>query len=413
MNTKEKLAILSDAAKYDASCSSSGSSRKNAGGTGEAAFSGICHSWTPDGRCVSLLKILFTNRCVYDCAYCVSRCSNDLPRASFTPQEVVDLTMDFYRRNYIEGLFLSSAVEKRPDYTMEQLVNVVELLRNEQRFGGYIHLKTIPGASGELVRRAGLCCDRISVNIELPSEDSLKQLAPQKTKTDILTPMGNIGRGITESRAERKKTKKAPMFAPAGQSTQLIVGATPEDDRKILTLSDNLYSHFDLKRVYYSAYIPVNPAVTGTRPHLLREHRLYQADWLMRLYGFACDEILPADAPFLDEQLDPKTAWALRHPERFPIDVNHADYEELLRIPGVGFRSAQRMVTSRRIAALRREDLPKFGVVMKRAQFFITCAGRDPLDALRMPRASVRQILMAAGSRKRTAPNQLELNLTG
>ena len=413
MNTKEKLAILSDAAKYDASCSSSGSSRKNKGGTGEAASSGICHSWTPDGRCVSLLKILFTNRCVYDCAYCVSRFSNDVPRVSFTPEEVVELTMNFYRRNYIEGLFLSSAVEKGPDYTMERLVKVVEMLRKEKRFGGYIHLKTIPGASDELVRRAGLCCDRISVNIELPSEESLKQLAPQKKKADILTPMGNIGRGIVESRVERKKHKKAPMFAPAGQSTQLIVGATPEDDRRILTLSDNLYSHFDLKRVYYSAYIPVNPAVTGSRPHLLREHRLYQADWLMRLYGFACDEILPADAPFLDEYLDPKTAWALRHPERFPIDVNRADYEELLRVPGVGFRSAQRMVTSRRIAALRREDLPKFGVVMKRAQFFITCAGRDPLDALRMPRASVRQVLMAAGSRKRVAPNQLELNLAG
>lgn len=413
MNIKEKLAVLSDAAKYDASCSSSGSSRKNRGGTGEAASSGICHSWTPDGRCVSLLKILFTNRCVYDCAYCVSRCSNDVPRASFTPEEVVELTMNFYRRNYIEGLFLSSAVEKSPDYTMERLVKTVEMLRKEKRFGGYIHLKTIPGASDELVRRAGLCCDRISVNIELPSEESLKKLAPQKTKSDILTPMGNIGRGITESRAERKKHKKAPLFAPAGQSTQLIVGASPEDDRKILTLSDSLYRHYDLKRVYFSAYIPVNPAVTGTRPHLLREHRLYQADWLMRLYGFACDEILPADAPFLDERLDPKTAWALRHPERFPVDVNRAPYEELLRIPGVGFRSAQRMVTSRRIAALRREDLPKFGVVMKRAQFFITCAGRDPLEALRMPRASVRQILMASTVRKRTASNQLELNLTG
>ena len=296
---------------------------------------------------------------------------------------------------------------------MERLVKTVEKLRNQKRFGGYIHLKTIPGVSGELVRRAGLCCDRISVNIELPSEDSLKKLAPQKKKADILTPMGSIGRGITESRAERKKHKTAPLFAPAGQSTQLIVGATPEDDRKILSLSDNLYSHFDLKRVYYSSYIPVNPAVTGTRPHLLREHRLYQADWLMRLYGFTCDEILPADAPFLDEQLDPKTAWALRNPERFPVDVNRAAYEELLRVPGIGFRSAQRMVTSRRIAALRREDLPKFGVVMKRAQFFITCAGRDPLDALRMPRASVRQVLMASNVRKRTASNQLELNLTG
>jgi putative DNA modification/repair radical SAM protein len=411
MNTKEKLAILSDAAKYDASCSSSGSSRKNSGGTGDTASSGICHSWTPDGRCISLLKILFTNRCVYDCAYCVSRCSNELPRAAFTPREVVDLTMNFYRRNYIEGLFLSSAVEKSPDYTMEQLVAVVELLRTEQHFGGYIHLKTIPGANDELVRRAGLCCDRISVNIELPSEDSLKKLAPQKSKSDILTPMKNIGRRITESRAERKKHKKAPLFAPAGQSTQLIIGATPEDDRKILTLSDNLYSHFNLKRVYYSSYIPVNPAVTGTRPHLLREHRLYQADWLMRLYGFACDEILPADAPFLDEQLDPKTAWALRNPERFPVDINRAAYEELLRVPGIGFRSAQRMVTSRGIAALRREDLSKFGVVMKRAQFFITCAGRDPLDALRMPHASVRQILMASNVRKRPSPNQLVLNL--
>jgi len=411
MDVGEKLAVLSDAAKYDASCSSSGSSRRNRNGTGEAASSGICHSWTPDGRCVSLLKILFTNRCAYDCAYCVSRCSNPVPRAAFTPREVVDLTMDFYRRNYIEGLFLSSAVERSPDYTMEQLVNVVETLRRERRFGGYIHLKAIPGVSSELLRRAGRCCDRISVNIELPSEASLKRLAPQKRKADILAPMEGIGRAIAENRAERKEHRNVPLFAPAGQSTQLIVGATPEDDRRILQLSDSLYRRFDLKRVYFSAYIPVNPAVAGNRPHLLREHRLYQADWLMRLYGFGCDEILPPDAPFLDERLDPKTAWALRHPERFPVDVNRAPYEELLRIPGVGFRSARRMVASRRIAALRREDLSRFGVVMKRAQFFITCAGRDPLDALRLPRASVRQILMASGPRNRAALRQMELAL--
>lgn len=412
MTVQEKLAILSDAAKYDVSCSSSGSRRRNRGGTGEAASSGICHSWTPDGRCVSLLKILFTNRCVYDCAYCVSRCSNDIPRTAFTPEEVTELTMNFYRRNYIEGLFLSSAVERSPDYTMEQLVRTVELLRREKRFNGYIHLKSIPGASEELTRRAGHCCDRISINIELPSEQSLKQLAPQKTKQSILTPMRTIDSGIFESRAERKKHKTAPLFAPAGQSTQLIVGATPENDRRILTLSENLYGRFHLKRVYYSSYIPVNPAITGSRPHLLREHRLYQADWLMRLYGFSSAEILPESDPFLDERLDPKTAWALRHPEQFPVDINRADYEMLLRVPGIGFRSARRIAASRRVAALRREDLPKLGVVMKRAQFFITCAGREPLHALRLPRASVRQILMASGSRKRTSPNQLELKLT-
>ncbi len=408
MTVQEKLAILSDAAKYDVSCSSSGSSRSNSGGTGNAAQSGICHSWTPDGRCVSLLKILFTNRCVYDCAYCVSRCSNDIPRTAFTVDEVVHLTMHFYRRNYIEGLFLSSAVERSPDYTMERLVRIVERLRTEQRFNGYIHLKSIPGANAELVRRAGLCCDRLSVNIELPSEDSLKKLAPQKTKTDILKPMAAIGAGIIESKTERKKHRSAPRFAPGGQSTQLIVGATPESDRKILTLSESLYQHYRLKRVYYSSYIPVNPMIGNAKPHLLREHRLYQADWLMRLYGFDSEEILPETAPFLDEQIDPKTAWALRHPERFPVDVNTAEYETLLRVPGIGFTSARRMVASRRIAALRLEDLPKFGVVMKRAQFFVECNGRTPLDKLKLPPASIRQIMLANRSHP-IAPNQLEL----
>ena len=408
MTLQEKLGILSDAAKYDVSCSSSGSIRANGGGTGNAARFGICHSWTADGRCVSLLKVLFTNRCCYDCAYCVNRCSNDIPRTSFTVQELVTLTMHFYRRNYIEGLFLSSAVERSPDYTMEQLVRVVEKLRREERFNGYIHLKGIPGVHPALLHRAGLCCDRLSVNIELPSAESLKALAPQKKKDDILGPMGLIGSRIAESRVERKKHRSAPAFAPGGQSTQLIVGASPENDRRVLQLSENLYDRYRLKRVYYSAYIPVNPDIGSRHPALHREHRLYQADWLMRLYGFRLEELLAEDQPDLDEHLDPKTVWALRHPEQFPVDINRDPYEKLLRVPGIGFISARSIAASRRISALRLQDLQVLGVVMKRPRFFVECARRSPNESLKLPPAAIRQLLLSSRAAKKAAANQLE-----
>ncbi len=381
MDITRKVEILAGAAKYDVSCASSGS-RRGGAGVGQTAVGGICHSWADDGRCISLLKILFSNCCVYDCAYCANRVSNPIPRASFTVDEVVDLTMSFYRRNYIEGLFLSSGVLRNPDYTMEQLVQVVERLRREEHFHGYVHLKTIPGASPELVRRAGLVVDRLSVNIELPSAESLKRLAPEKSKAGILDPMGMIAGGIAQSRAERRTHRAAPLYAPAGQSTQLIVGASPEDDRRIIALSHGLYRKFSLKRVYYSAYIPVNPdpllPPPDTSPDLLREHRLYQADWLVRLYGFQPDELLDEAHPNLERGVDPKTAWAVRHPERFPVEVNRADRETLLRVPGIGFTSAVRILASRRFAAIRPEDLAPLGVVMRRAQPFVTCGGRRP-----------------------------------
>jgi putative DNA modification/repair radical SAM protein len=392
-----KLAILADAAKYDVSCSSSGSKRGSepggpAGlgpaGLGNAYSAGICHTWTDDGRCVSLLKLLLTNDCVYDCAYCVNRRSNDRPRATFTPQEVADLTINFYRRNYIEGLFLSSGVLRTPDDTMIHLIRAVTILRKEHRFNGYVHAKTIPGASPELIERLGRLVDRMSVNIELPTERSLALLAPQKTKESIFTPMRFIRGRIEERAAEKRKEEKretrlalrGPRFVPAGQTTQLIIGATPETDFGILRLSEALYGKFGLKRVYYSAYLPVNeeknlPALAAAPP-LLREHRLYQADWLLRYYGFTADEIADEGAPSLDEALDPKTAWALRNMHLFPVDVNKADYERILRIPGVGVRSAKRIVVARRARRLRHEDLKRLGVVMKRATHFLTCDGR-------------------------------------
>lgn len=379
MDVERKVEVLAGAAKYDVSCASSGSRRSGAG-TGNASVGGICHSWSDDGRCISLLKILFSNHCIYDCAYCANRASNPIPRASFTVDEVVRLTMEFYRRNYIEGLFLSSGVVRSPDHTMERLVRVVERLRVDERFHGYIHLKAIPGASPELVRRAGLAVDRLSVNIELPSEASLRQLAPEKSREDILGPMASIACGISESLAERRRHRRAPAYAPAGQSTQLIVGATPEDDRRILNLSHGLYRKFGLKRVYYSAYVPVNPdpllPPPEGPPDLLREHRLYQADWLVRLYGFDPGEIVDETFPNLDRTVDPKTAWALRHPERFPVEINRADRDTLLRVPGIGFKSAARILASRRFAALRPEDLAPLGIVMRRAHAFLTCGGR-------------------------------------
>lgn len=380
MELLEKLSILADAAKYDVSCSSSGSSRKNTpGGIGNGAVTGICHSWSDDGRCISLLKILFTNYCIYDCTYCINRASNERPRAAFTPREVADLTINFYRRNYIEGLFLSSAVMKTPDYTMELLLKTIRILREEYRFNGYIHLKAIPGADYSLIAQAGKYADRMSVNIELPSRQSLKLLAPDKNLTDILTPMKNIGQAISQYREEKKKYRKADSFVPAGQSTQLIVGASPEPDYQILKISETLYESFNLRRVYYSAYVPVNsdnllPAVR--RPPLLREHRLYQADWLLRFYKFKADELLDRENPNFDIELDPKANWALRNLEFFPVEINKADYELLLRVPGIGVKSARRIVTARRNGSISYYDLEKFGVVLKRARFFITCQGK-------------------------------------
>lgn len=379
METMEKLQILSDAAKYDVSCSSSGSSRSNNGGLGNGHISGICHSWSDDGRCISLLKILLSNSCVYDCAYCVNRITNDVPRASFTPREVAALTIGFYRRNYIEGLFLSSAVYKNPDYTMEQLLKTVKILRTENNFNGYIHLKAIPGADPSLIYEAGLYVDRMSVNIELPSNEGLKFLAPQKKKEAILKPMGFIRNQITEKTHDRLIFRHSPKFVPAGQTTQLIVGATNDTDMSILRLSENLYSHFKLKRVYYSAYVPVsdNPRLPViSKPPLLREHRLYQADWLLRFYGFKAEELLSERNPDFDIALDPKCDWALKNLHLFPVEVNTAPYEMLLRIPGVGVLSAQRILAARRVGSLDFSDLKKLGIVLKRARFFITCRGK-------------------------------------
>jgi len=378
MDTLEKLKVLSAAAKYDVSCSSSGSNRKNsAGGLGNASYAGICHSFADDGRCISLLKILMTNHCIYDCAYCANRRSNDIKRATFTVDEVVDLTINFYRRNYIEGLFLSSGVIKSPDYTMERLASIARDLRTIHKFNGYIHLKSIPGASPELIRLAGLYADRMSVNIEIPSEPNLKFLAPEKNFPSILTPMGFIKNQIEENKEERRKYRKAPLFTPAGQSTQLIIGATPDSDNQILHLSSNLYGTNNLKRVYYSAYNPTNeydkrlPALIT--PPLRREHRLYQADWLLRFYQFKVDEIVNDNNPNLDLELDPKLGYALRNPHLFPVDINRADLHMILRVPGIGPKSAKLILSARRFSKLNSLHLQKMGVVMKRARYFITC----------------------------------------
>jgi putative DNA modification/repair radical SAM protein len=382
MDLQEKLAILSAAAKYDASCASSGSTRTNDSkglGNASTAANGICHSWAADGRCISLLKVLMTNHCINDCVYCINRRSNDIPRSSFSVAEVVDLTINFYRRNYIEGLFLSSGVLKNAEHTMELMVQIVKKLRQEQNFNGYIHLKVIPGASRELIREAGFYVDRLSVNIELPSENGLKLLAPQKRKDDILQPMAYIGSKITANHEEKRQFKNAGQFVPAGQSTQLIVGATSETDLQILRLSEGLYQRVNLKRVYYSAYIPVtsNPLLPAlATPPLKRENRLYQADWLLRFYGFRAEEVLTPKVPFLEPDLDPKTGWALRNLHLFPQEVNRADYHSLLRIPGIGLKSAQRVIEARRFGSLNFNDLGKLGVILKRARYFITCQGK-------------------------------------
>jgi len=375
----EKLSILADAAKYDASCSSSGSKRANTGkGLGNSDGMGICHSYTEDGRCVSLLKILFTNHCIYDCAYCVSRRSNDVKRAAFTVEDVVDLTINFYRRNYIEGLFLSSGIFKSADYTMERLVRVAKTLRTQHNFNGYIHLKAIPGASPELLHKAGLYADRLSVNIEIPSEASLQKVAPEKNYSDIITPMNYLSDEKTRHLDEKKHFKKTPIFLPAGQSTQLIVGASPESDQQILSLASNLYQQQKLKRVYYSGYVPIatdNRVPNLKAPPLLRENRIYQADWLLRFYRFSVDEIVSAENPNLDLEIDPKLGYALRHPEKFPVDINTADYEMILRVPGIGVKSAQKIVSSRMHQRLHLDHLQKIGVILKRARYFIQCPG--------------------------------------
>ncbi len=379
MDLMEKLEILADSAKYDVACTSSGVDRAGNGeGLGSAVKAGICHTFSSDGRCVSLLKVLLTNVCRYDCKYCVNRRTNDVPRAAFTPRELAELTIGFYRRNYIEGLFLSSAVLNTPDYTMEQMIRALRILREEYRFRGYIHAKTIPGADPLLVRELGLLADRLSVNIELPSEASLTRLAPDKSRAAILGPMRQVRLGIEENKMELVRYREAPRFAPAGQSTQMIVGASPETDLHILRLTEGLYRNYGLKRVFYSAYIPVSadralPA-PDTKPPLLREHRLYQADWLLRFYNFQPGEILDEEHPDLDPYLDPKCNWAIHHMEQFPVDVNRCSYEMLLRVPGIGVKSAQRIRTARRASRLALADLKRMGVVLKRAQYFILCA---------------------------------------
>lgn len=379
MNDKvrEKLNILADAAKYDVSCASSGSKRKNLDkGLGDCG-AGICHTYTEDGRCVSLLKILLTNFCIYDCAYCVTRKSNDIRRAAFTVEEVVDLTLNFYRRNYIEGLFLSSGIFKNADYTMERLVRVAKKLRTEHRFNGYIHLKSIPGASEELMKEAGLYADRLSMNIEMPTEQGLRELAPDKKREDMTRPMEQVSNQIIRYTEEKKIFTKVPVYAPAGQSTQMIVGATGESDKEIMYTADHFYQTYRLKRVYYSGYIPVTsdgklPAI-GTGVPLLRENRLYQADWLMRFYGFHVQELLNDQNPFLDTDIDPKLSWALRNLQHFPVDINRADKTLVMRVPGIGLQSTQKIIAGRRFATLGYDHLQKMGVAVNRAKYFIVC----------------------------------------
>lgn len=459
-NTFEKLKILADGAKYDVSCSSSGVERNNTGKIGNSAAAGICHSWSADGRCISLLKILFTNKCVYDCEYCVNRRTADVPRASFEPRELARLTIEFYRRNYIEGLFLSSAVEVSPDYTAERIMYCIKLLRDEYGFGGYIHAKIIPGVSPEILHQIGLLADRLSINIELPTKESLSLLAPQKKPKNIFTPMRQITQTLTERRqlkgpgtmfknqdiysvgnlssggklsylepegenltsgdgsltdlagnplAVRESRKRGKeKFAPAGQTTQMIIGASPESDRQIVKTSEDLYRNFKMKRVYFSAYIPISNSpllpTPFTAPPLAREHRLYQADWLLRFYGFSADEILDEKTPFLDLELDPKISWALRNIDKFPMEINKASLDELLRIPGVGTTSAFRIVRQRKQAAIQFDDLKKIGVVVKRARYFLTCCGKYYGGAEIAPEQIKNEVLAAERIRNRLLP---------
>ncbi len=381
MTILQKLEILTDAAKYDVACTSSGVDRNGDGtGIGNAKLAGICHSFSADGRCISLLKILFTNECIFDCRYCLNRRSNDVPRASFTPDEICELTMQFYRRNYIEGLFLSSGILYSPAYTMELIYQAVYKLRTEHHFQGYIHVKAIPGADAELIWKVGLLADRMSVNLELPTAEGLRRLAPNKQRRNILAPMRMIQNGRKENQDELMLYRHAPRFVPAGQSTQMIVGATQENDFQIITVAESLYQKYELKRVFYSAFVRVNddamlPALPGGPP-LLREHRLYQADFLLRYYGFSAGELLSEQRPNFNVLLDPKCDWAVRHLEQFPVEINRADYKTLLRVPGIGVKSARRIIGARKGASLTFDDLKKIGVVLKRALYFITCSGR-------------------------------------
>lgn len=381
LSIQEKLEILTDAAKYDVACTSSGIDRKGKAGTmGNATAAGICHSFSADGRCISLLKILFTNQCIYDCKYCINRSSNDVVRTSFTPEEVCTLTMEFYRRNYIEGLFLSSGILYSADYTMDLIYQTLRLLRQVHHFRGYIHVKAIPGADPVLIEKTGLLADRMSINLELPTAEGLRRLAPGKTREKILAPMKQIQRRIAADSYEMIPYQRGSRFVPAGQSTQMIVGATPESDLQMISVAEALYQKYDLKRVFYSAFVRVNddshlPALPGGTP-LLREHRLYQADWLLRYYGFRASELLTEDKPNFNILMDPKCDWAVRHLEQFPVEVNRADYYTLLRVPGMGVKSVKRIVAARKMGILDFPDLKKMGVVLKRAQYFITCSGR-------------------------------------
>ena len=418
MDIFEKLEVLANSAKYDVACTSSGAdATSNNGGLGSKVACGICHSFAGDGRCISLLKVLQTNICIYDCRYCVNRKSNaEIKRTVFQPEELADLTIQFYKRNYIEGLFLSSGVIKNPDYTCELMIQTLALLRHEHRFNGYIHAKAIPGADSRLLNQMGLLADRMSVNIEMPSHESLKLLAPDKSKHSIFAPMAHIKENISESK-ELAIYKNAPKFAPAGQSTQMIIGASPETDRRILKLTESLYKKYKLKRVFFSAYIPVAadsmlPAL-DTQPPLLREHRLYQADWLMRFYKFKADEILDDASPNFNPFLDPKCNWAVRHPEFFPVEINKASYEELLRVPGIGVTCAQRILLARRHSSLNFLALKKLGVVLKRAQYFITCKGRKS-EGLIIRQDKILEALMSKKElnmyRESNMPKQLEFS---
>lgn len=411
---QEKLEILADAAKYDVSCSSSGGTRKNKGGLGNSHASGICHTYTEDGRCVSLLKILLTNHCIYDCAYCVSRKTNDVKRAAFTVEEVVDLTINFYRRNYIEGLFLSSGIFKDSDTTMERLVRVAKKLRLEHNFNGYIHLKSIPGASDDLMKEAGLYADRLSINIEIPTEKGLKLLAPDKSHVEMIKPMTLVKNELILYKEEKKIFRKVPKFAPAGQSTQMIVGATNETDLKIIKVADHFYQNFNLKRVYYSGYVPVLsdsrlPSVNSQVP-VQRENRLYQADWLMRFYGFEANEILDPTNPFLDLEIDPKLAWALRHRAQFPVNINNATKEMILRVPGIGTKSTGKILMARKFQKLNLENLKKMGVAINRAKYFVEFESTNVFNRF-IDEQNFRKIILSGMKSKYQNPFSEQLSL--
>lgn len=411
---QEKLEILADAAKYDVSCSSSGGTRKNKGGLGNSHASGICHTYTEDGRCVSLLKILLTNHCIYDCAYCVSRKTNDVKRAAFTVEEVVELTINFYRRNYIEGLFLSSGIFKDSDTTMERLVRVAKKLRLEHNFNGYIHLKSIPGASDELMKEAGLYADRLSINIEIPTEQGLKLLAPEKSHSEMIKPMSLVKNELILYKEEKKIFRKVPKFAPAGQSTQMIVGATNETDLKIIKVADHFYRNFNLKRVYYSGYVPVLedsrlPSIHSQVP-MQRENRLYQADWLLRFYGFEANEIVEPDNPFLDLEIDPKLAWALRNREKFPVNINTAPKEMILRVPGIGTKSTGKILMARKFQKLTIENLRKMGVAVNRAKYFVSFEGTNIYNRF-IDEQNFRSIILSGTKSKYQNPFSQQLTL--